>query len=337
MGYQREQIVVLKQHGGLRGNLEAFKAEIRRNPSIVNVAGSSCLPNDITGQTFANWPGKPKTTEIPIYFLEADINFVELYGLDIVQGRSFSRVIPSDAKGAFLINESAAKALGWKDPIGRPFIRWGNPKAEGSIVGVVKDFHMHSLHLPIMPLWIFLNPSRTDELSIRIRGENIPQTMAFLRESWARFSPESPFEYSFFDEIFDKAYRTEQRLGTLFGAFSGMAIFIACLGLLGLASFTAEQKTKEIGIRKVLGASASGIIVMFSRGIHEVGRPGQSHRLADRVLRHADMARKFRLPDESDRSDVPGRGPDRLFPRGGRDQHPNISRGDRQSSRLNAL
>jgi putative ABC transport system permease protein len=265
MGYQREQIVVLTQQGGLRGNLEAFKTEIRRNPSIMKVAGSSCLPNDIDGKTFANWPGKSKTTEIPIYFMEADYDFAELYGLAIVRGRDFSRTVTSDSKGAFLINESAQKAIGWSEPIGRPFIRWGNGKPDGSIVGVVKDFHMHSLRLPIMPLWIFLNPNRADTLSIKIRGENIPQTLAFIRKAWERFSPEYPFEYSFFDEIFNRAYRTEQRLETLLGAFSGIAVFVACLGLFGLASFAAEQRTKEIGIRKVLGASAARIMAMFSR------------------------------------------------------------------------
>lgn len=116
-----------------------------------------------------------------------------------------------------------------------------------------------------MPLSISLDPNSPIRLSIKIRGGNIPETLAFVRKTWERFAPEYPFEYSFFDEIFDRAYRVERRLGMMFSAFAGLAVLIACLGLLGLASFAAEQKTKEIGIRKILGASSSGIIVQLSR------------------------------------------------------------------------
>ncbi len=265
MGYERDQIVVLSPRGGLRTDLEAFKTELKRNPAILNVTTSSSLPNFVGTSTFAQWPGKPDSLEIMIYDLDADYDFIDLYGLKLAQGRNFSRNFPSDAQGAFLINEAAAKAIGWDDPVGREFGRWGNIKATGKIVGVIKDFHMHSLHLPIMPLYIYLDPKFVGNVSIKIRGENIPATLAFLQKTWQRFAPEYPFEYSFFDEVFDKAYRVEQRLGTVFSAFAALAVLIACLGLIGLASFTAEQRTKEIGIRKVLGASASGIIVLFSR------------------------------------------------------------------------
>ena len=124
---------------------------------------------------------------------------------------------------------------------------------------------MHSLRLSIMPLCVFLDPGRTNRVSIKIRGGNIPETLAFVKKTWERFAPEYPFEYSFFDEIFDRAYRVEHRLGTMFSAFAALAVLVACLGLLGLASFAAEQKTKEIGIRKVLGASTPGIIGLLSR------------------------------------------------------------------------
>jgi putative ABC transport system permease protein len=196
--------------------------------------------------------------------MEADYDFVGLYGLALARGRNFSLDFPSDAQGAYLINESAAKAIGWEDPIGREFGRAEKEKPAGKIVGVIKDFHMHSVHLPIMPLYIHLNPARSSNVSVKIRGQNIPATMAFLRKTWDRFAPEYPFEYSFFDEVFDRAYRTEQRLGTIFSLFAGLAVLIACLGLVGLASFTAEQKAKEIGIRKVLGASSAGILGLFS-------------------------------------------------------------------------
>jgi putative ABC transport system permease protein len=265
MGYDRDQILVLVPRGGVRTGLEAFKTELRRNSAVVSVASSSCLPNNVTSSTMANWPGRPEDVEIPIYVASGDYDFAELFGLELARGRYFSRDHPSDANGAFLINESAQKAIGWDDPIGREFGRTREGKATGRIVGVLKDFHMHSLHLPIMPLYVFLDPARTIRVSIKIRGGNIPETLAFVRKTWERFAPEYPFEFSFFDEIFDRAYRVERRLGAMFSAFAGLAVLIACLGLLGLASFTAEQKTREIGIRKVLGASSSGIVAMFSK------------------------------------------------------------------------
>jgi putative ABC transport system permease protein len=268
MGYARDQILVFTARGGLGKNLEPFKTELKRNPAILEAATSSDLPDNVGSSTVAKWPGRPESVRIPIYVLEADYDFVELYGLKIVQGRNFSRDFPSDANGAFLINESARKAIGWDDPIGRDFNRWGNDKPAGKIVGVVKDFHMHSLHLPIMPLYIYLEPRNSfyaARISVKIRGENVPATVAIIRKAWERFAPEFPFEYSFFDEVFNRAYRQERRLGTIFSAFAGLAVFIACLGLLGLASFAAEQKTREIGIRKVLGASLPGIIAGISR------------------------------------------------------------------------
>jgi putative ABC transport system permease protein len=266
MGYERGQIVVLEPQGGLRNNIEAFKTELKRNPNVLAVASSSSLPNNIDSKTLANWPGKLDSVEIPIYDLEADSDFIDLYGLKIVQGRDFSHDNPSDViGGAVLINESARKTLGWDDPLGREFNHWGINKSTGKIVGIVEDFHMHSLHFPIMPLYIFLDPKSFFYVSVKIRETNIAATLAFVRETWKRFEPNYPFEYSYFNEIFDRDYRKEQRLGTMFRSFAGLAILIACLGLVGLASFTAERKTKEIGIRKVLGASSSGVIILLSR------------------------------------------------------------------------
>jgi len=266
MGYERDQILVLSPRGSIRTNLEAFKTELKRNPAVLGVATSSDLPDNVGGSSQANWPGKQNSVQIRMYHQWIDYDYADLFGLKIVQGRNFARNFPSDARGAYLLNESAQKALGWADPVGRDFGGdvW---RPLGKIVGVVKDFHMHSLHLPIVPLYIMLDPKNTyaNRLSIKIQRQDIPATLAFIRETWKRFEPRYPIEYSFFDEIFDRAYRTEQRLGTMFSAFASLAVLIACLGLLGMASFTAEQKTKEIGIRKVLGASSSGVVVMLSR------------------------------------------------------------------------
>jgi putative ABC transport system permease protein len=273
MGYEREQILVLTPQGGINTNLEAFKAELERCPSVLAVAESSSLPNNISSLTFAQWPGKPETPNIQIYKLEIDYNFVDLYGLKIVRGRNFSRETTSDAAGAFLINEAALKAFGWDDPIGREFGRDRDNKARGRIVGVVKDFHMHSLHIPIMPLYLSLNQAESNmlvqaasnRLSVKIRGQNIPQTVAAIGRIWDRYSAGYPFDFAFFDQIFDRAYRTDRRLGQIFAVFALLAVFIACLGLVGLASFASERRTKEIGIRKVLGASSPGVIILLSR------------------------------------------------------------------------
>jgi putative ABC transport system permease protein len=265
MGYQREQIMVLHLYGDMWKKLDAFKAELKRNPAVLGAAASAYLPHDIGSTTTARWPGKPDSLQILTYKQEADYDFVDVYGLKIVKGRNFSRGFSSDAAGAFLINESAQKALGWADPIGRDFGLNREHKSEGKIVGVVKDFHMHSLHLPIMPLFIALEPTRVGQLSIKIRGENIPETIAAVAGIWERFAAGYPFEYSFFDELFDQTYRAEQRMAAIFSAFALLAILIACLGLIGLASFTAERRTREIGIRKVLGASSSGVVILLSR------------------------------------------------------------------------
>jgi putative ABC transport system permease protein len=259
MGYQRDQVLVLSLRHGIQMNIDIFKTELKRNLSILNVAASSSLPNDIS--TFAKPPGLPGAT---VYVQYVDYDFIDLYGIEIVQGRKLSREFPSDANRAILINEFALKLIGWDDPIGREFELYpGSPTRR--IVGVIKDFNMHSLHHPIAPLFVHLDSSGWRHISIKIRSGDIPSTLAFIRKTWERFAPEYPFEYSFFDEIFDRVYRTEHRVGTIFSAFAGLAVLIACLGLIGLAAFAAEQKTKEIGIRKVLGASTAGVIALLSR------------------------------------------------------------------------
>ena len=266
MGYNREHIVVIKPRDNrLRKQIDTFKTELRSNPNVIAVSASSSLPNHISSSTFAKWPGKPDNLDIPIYVCESDYNFVDVFELKLVLGRNFSREFPSDAKGVFLINESAAKALGWDTPLGKEFSHWGNENPAGKIVGVLKDFHMHSLHQEIKPLYIFHKTDISSYVSIKITGENIPGTLAFIKETFKTFSPAYPFEYSFFDEIFNRAYKSEQKIGRLFSTFTLLTIFIACLGLFGLASFTAEARTKEIGIRKVLGASIPNIIGLLNQ------------------------------------------------------------------------
>jgi len=266
MGYDKEQIIVLHTgdigtRNNFHNNIETIKAELKGNPGIITVAGSKRLPHNITLGTVNILPGKDTDANIPIYGVWGDEDFIDLYGMEIIEGRNFSKNFPSDAEGAILINETAAKACRWESPIGKSLTYWGN--RTGTIVGILKDFHFHSLHNPIEPLCIYYEPLYFDYLAIKINAANIPEAIQYIEKTMKKFSPKYPFEYHFFDEIFDLAYRTEKKTGHIFSAFACLSIGIACMGLFGLATFTTEQRTKEIGIRKILGASVGKISLLL--------------------------------------------------------------------------
>jgi putative ABC transport system permease protein len=200
-----------------------------------------------------------------------DHNFVELLDLEIVRGRYFSPEIPTDTTSAVVINERAVKEFGLTDAVGKRLHKefgGAKPGEFVTIIGVLKDFHFNSLHYEILPMIIRPLSLRTwNFTSVRIGPENIPESLALIEKTWNTFTGGQPFEYSFLDEDFDNLYTSEQRMGQIFSLFAGLAIIIACLGLVGLISFTAEQRTKEIGIRKVLGASVSKIVYLLSREV----------------------------------------------------------------------
>ncbi|NIM12552.1 MAG: FtsX-like permease family protein [Candidatus Aminicenantes bacterium] len=264
LGYDRDQIVVIPMKDSeARKKAGTIKTELLRNPDILYVSTSSTLPDSTNAILRVDWPGKPEDVERFMFAGFVDYDFVDLFGIKIVAGRNFSRDFPSDKNGAFLLNESAVKYLGWKSPLGKEF---GRGERKGKIVGIMKDFHLVPLHQKIKPLLYYLElKSPIFYLSAKIKTARIPGTLAFLEEKMKTFSPRYPFEYHFFDDIFARAYKMEQKLGSAFSVFAFIAVLIGCLGLLGLASFTAEQKTKEIGIRKVLGSTVSGIVLLFSR------------------------------------------------------------------------
>jgi putative ABC transport system permease protein len=189
--------------------------------------------------------------------------------MKIIAGRNFSRAYGTDST-SFVLNGAAARALGLQQPaqaVGRNF-KYGDLK--GKIVGVLDDFHFESMHQEIVPLVLVMAPPNSagfgyNYLSIKIAGSNVAGGIAHIQDTWKKYLPQTPFEYTFLDEKFDQLYKSEQRQGTLFTSFSSIAIFIACLGLLGLSAFAISQRTKEIGIRKVLGASISSIVTMLSK------------------------------------------------------------------------
>jgi ABC-type antimicrobial peptide transport system permease subunit len=208
------------------------------------------------------WQGKDPTSEVQVAMNMVDHDFTTTFGIEIIQGRDFSKDFATDSISAYVINQSMAELMGTENPVGAELTVWDNP---GVVVGVMNDFHFRPLDEFIRPLALLLRPDNMGTMSIRIQPGDIASTLAYIDDVWSEHCPEFPFTYSFLDEQFDRSYRQTERMGTLAAGFSLLAVFIAGLGLLGLASFAAEQRTKEVGIRKVLGASAASVIRLLNR------------------------------------------------------------------------
>ncbi len=192
---------------------------------------------------------------------EADEDYLDTYGIEMVAGRYFRADMADSPAGDFVLNETAAKLLGWSEPLGKT-LEWKGRKRR--VIGVVKDYHDRSFKEAIAPTAIVFRTGLFWSLSVRIKGQDIPETLRFLEKNWKQFLPTRLFTYAFVDENLDRMYQAEMKLGNLASVFAIIAIFVACLGLFGLISFSAEQRTKEIGIRKILGASESGLVLMIS-------------------------------------------------------------------------
>ncbi len=265
LGFHKGQIVVLPIGStDIPEHAQAFRNELLRHPNIKHAAGSNSVPG-VNMMSFTLRPeGKPEDEDWTAYAIRIDDTaLLETYGLELAAGRYFSPKYATDVTNGVVINETLAKSLGWQEPIGKHLDISGELQ-NGKVIGVVKDFHMKSLHHPIEPM-LFYFASRWGNLSLRISGEDIPGTIKFLRKTWQEFDSRHPFEYYFLDQQFAQFYDSEQRLMQTSGLFSILAIFIACLGLFGLAAYTSEQRTKEIGVRKVLGATVSNIVILLSR------------------------------------------------------------------------
>jgi putative ABC transport system permease protein len=266
LGFDAKQVVSipLTSHS-LREKTEIFKVEILRDPSILSACASYGTPASGTGSGRSFIPeGYPAGESIHMETLFIDYDFIETYGLTLTSGRNFSREFATDVENAFILNETAVKKLGWDDPIGKRFSE-EDAGVEAKVIGVIKDFHFESTLYEIAPMVLTLRPYEFSHVSAKIHLDDVSRVLTFLEAKWKEFAPEYPFEYVFVDEEFDRYYNFERRQGQLFTYCSILAIFISCMGIFGLASFTAEKRTKEIGIRKVLGASVSGIIVLLSK------------------------------------------------------------------------
>jgi putative ABC transport system permease protein len=266
LGYNKDHLIIMPYAYTLNNKYESFRSELLRNPNIKNFGRSSRIPtgrllDDMGASILSGDSLRPINADLK--YITVDYDFIPTYGISMAAGRNFSRDYSTDSSN-YIINEAAVSMLNWKTPenaIGKDMAYGG---VRGKIIGVMNDFHFESMHQKIIPLIMIRNFGYAN-LTIKISGNNIPTTINFIDDVWKKYLPETPFQYSFFDEKFAALYSSEQQQGSIFTVFSCIAIFIACLGLFGLSAFAITQRIKEIGIRKVLGASVSQITAMMSK------------------------------------------------------------------------
>lgn len=270
LGYDKEQILMVNDAWILRDQAEAYKNEASRSSNVINSSLSSFIPagNYNNSNLYFKNPTTASDESLVIGTATVDHDYMSTLGLSMKEGRFFSEEFPSDTM-AVIINETAVQRFGYENPVGSKLYTHDgpddNPTVEGfRIIGVVKDFHYNSLRNNIEPLVLHLGQNSGFAL-FKVQMENINETVSHLESTWDKFVPGQPFEYQFMDQRFDLMYESEKKVGQIFTAFAVLTILIACLGLFGLAAFTAEQKTKEIGIRKTLGASVSSIVNLLSK------------------------------------------------------------------------
>ncbi len=263
LGFDKESIVYMNPPMALWDKKDVLKENLLANTSIKAVTFSNGTPGMETSTWQYDFPG----LDIPKRSMNTmiiDYDYLNTFGLEIVEGRNLSEEFATDSTEAYLINEAAAEELMLEKPLGTP-IRALDGHPAGRIVGVVKDFHYRSLHRRIEPLVLRIDPRNMWCMSVKLSAGNLNDHLAVLEKEWKQLAPDYPFSYQFVDETIEHQYRAEQNTGVLVGSFAALAIIIACLGLLGLTAFMTEQRKKEIGVRKVLGASVSGIIMLLSK------------------------------------------------------------------------
>ena len=278
LGFDKDHLIYmqLRSEGNLWDQYDAqtvwskyksLQNELRQNPDILEVSAATCLPFGNMGSEFGglDWEGKDEEFQVTMYHMAVDSKFFTTFGLELMDGRFLSEEFVSDSSN-FILNEAAVKVAGLESPVGKRFQLLDK---SGVVAGVIKDFHFTSLHNRIEPLILHLMPYQywmyRNYVFVRIRADKAPQTLASLKQTWNRIIPEFPFEFTFIDETIDTRYRVEQRLEKILRIFTVLAIAISCFGLFGLISFSAQQRTKEIGIRKILGAPMNSVVRLLSR------------------------------------------------------------------------
>ncbi|TAE24034.1 MAG: FtsX-like permease family protein [Cytophagales bacterium] len=267
LGLDRENVLYIPLEGNLSERIDAFRQEVLRLPAVASATPTNHLPMNVQSNTTdLRWPGQVEGQLASVYTMNVGRDFVKTMNIKLLDGRDFGPNTRADSAN-YLINEAAAKLIGESapgvnSPVGRE-ITFTNGK--GRVIGLMKDFHLASMHETIGPLVLVLNPTNTQYLLVKTRAGQTESALAGLAKLTRQFNPTYPFSYHFLDEAYERLYRAEGQVGTLVNLFGGLAILISCLGLFALAAFMAEQRTKEIGVRKVLGASVMGIVSLLSK------------------------------------------------------------------------
>jgi putative ABC transport system permease protein len=267
LGYEKENLLYLQMKGNMIDNYTVIKQEFLKNPSVVSVSACTNPPQNIgSNADNISWEGKSPDEHSLVSMCGVDFDYCEAMGIKMKAGRSFSRAysmdIPHDSSGTFMINEQLEKLMGTDNAVGKQ-LKFGTTR--GLIIGVMKDFSYESLRSKIEPLAVWIWPARyLNFIYFRVKPGNLHETISSLERTWQKVMPLYPFDYLFLDQEIDKMYRVEQRTGTLLKYFSLLAILIACIGLFGLATYTVEQRRRELGLRKVLGASGNSIFRLVS-------------------------------------------------------------------------
>jgi ABC-type antimicrobial peptide transport system permease subunit len=264
IGWDREHLIGLSLSKEMKKSYDILKSEILKHTRVLNVTAAYSEPTNFeTSSSSVNWDGKDPEEIVHVTGNLVDFDFLDTLNIEIAAGRSFSKEYSTDATEAFLINETLAGMMGTGFPIGAKFSFFGR---EGRVIGVMKDFHFHSLRTGIGPLAIGIgSDDYWNHVLVRIHPDNISATIEDLNGIWKKIFPHNPFSFSFMEEEYERQYRSEVRMGRLINVFAVLAVFIACLGLIGLTSFAVEQRRKEISIRKVLGASPGNVIWILGR------------------------------------------------------------------------
>lgn len=274
LGVDLEQTLVLKLSGDRANfyqNVEPFKEALLQNSSVLNMTGSTNVPGNEISWVNTTYKGEGDPQNLKsylIHFLGVDHDFIDVLDIDIIAGRMFSKEFPAD-ENAIILSETALKYMGFKTPEEAINRKIREAQEVWTIIGVSKDFHQNSLKSELAPIALLLRENQVNYYSIKINSasekENLKKTLAEIESSWQSFFPENPFQYFFLDEYFDQQYKSDRQFGVIFQLFSGLAISVACLGLFGLASFSITQRTKEIGMRKVLGATIPNVLGLLSK------------------------------------------------------------------------
>ena len=262
LGYQKDHVIYFAKEGNVAQKLPTFIAEAENIPGVVNASDISGSLVGSSSYTYGvNWEGKDPTANIRFEVMQADLNLIETLGIEMAEGRSYSVKFGND-ESKLILNQAAIDAMGLKNPIGQTVNFWGEQR---QIVGVVKNFHFQSLHEKVNPLILNYNPEKTQTMMVKLKAGQEKQTIAELKNLYARFNPGFSFDYQFLDVAYKKLYEAEERVSALSKYFAGIGILISCLGLFGLAAYASEQRLKEVGIRKVNGAQITEVMVLLNK------------------------------------------------------------------------